>query len=286
MKYVRVQVNSGQFQSYKYIIGQYGKSSFVPKIPLSALVTPVRSKRLQNLSIESPVLSKKYKAIIAVILAYSFWHLSKDAWGEDAQEEKQWLRRKWTNEGFHFLSTSKHTVDVGRPLLPTVFDSNADEELVDSIHPSPSILAFAMMLIHLQCPELFVSLRLAILAEEKAQNPDLQGEPSNIDYMSALRLLDASDFRNNVDGAYRKAISACLTGEFIEDFWELDESEIRSGFYQHVIVPLKKDLQESWDLTPNDLNNPFEVQIPEGLLHNEVRRLTSTSLSCPRLSLW
>ncbi|KAI9660900.1 MAG: hypothetical protein M1821_009227 [Bathelium mastoideum] len=281
MKYFRVGITSRRLKSQKYIIGQYGLSSFNPRISLSTLMTPVQSRKLQTLSLESSILSKKYRAVIAVTLAYSFWHLSKDAWSEDGQQEGPWLHRKWAEEGFYFLPMSKHTVDIGRPYLPTVFDDDKETVVTDSMHPSPSIFAFAMTLIHLQCRQMFVDLRANILSDEEKINPGMEIEPSNIDYMAALRLLEEPGFRDEVVGAYRKAISACLKGDFVENFWDLDESEIRAGFFQHVVMLLKRDLKDSWDLTPDDLHIPFEVQLPDELLGGEATGSSDERLSPP-----
>ncbi|KAI9692086.1 MAG: hypothetical protein M1820_009521 [Bogoriella megaspora] len=269
MKYIRVSVISGSLRSQRPIMGARDFVNTRLRISLSSLVAGQQSKHIRNLIVQSQILSKKDKAIVAVILAYSLWHLSKDAWNQHVPTEGKWLQKEWNDANFYFLVSRRRTLDIGRPYLPAMFD-NSYTPPGDSMHPSASIFAFAMTLISLQCHDLFMEVRLKILDEERLENPHLASEPLNMDYSTAIRLLETAEFKNNIELSYRKAIEACLMGDFVDNFWELDETQICMGFFRNVIAPLKKDLRDSWDLGPEDLYRPFEIPVPEELMGSKV----------------
>jgi hypothetical protein len=250
-------------------MGQDGFWSSKGRISLTQLVSLTSTTRRGALAIEEPLLPDSYKAVLAVILAYSLWHLSKGAWTVD-ENEGPWLHRKWTDEGFYFVASSNQEIDIGRPYLPTILtnpNSSADPAMSHVAHPSASILAFAMLLINLQspaCRQSFTDARTERVQEDG-------GETMNTDYLAALNLLKSRNFKIHVNKEYKKAITACLEGNFLDGIPDpnVEESETRKGFFQQVVLPLKRNLKAVWDYSPDNLGE-FLLPLPEDLMAFEV----------------
>jgi hypothetical protein len=268
--HILFRVSSHALRSTKNIMGQDGFWSSERRISLTSLISFTSTTQIGTVAIGSPLLPDSYKAVLAVILAYSLWHLSKGAWTPGVQNEGPWLHRKWTDEGFYYVATANQEIDIGRPYLPTILDhenSGTDIAAWHTMHPSASILAFAILLINLQssaCRQSFTALRSQRVQEDK-------GETVNTDYLAALDLLKSRDFKIHVNEGYKKAITACLEGNFLEDIGDpyADESEIRKGFFQHVVLPLKRNLKAGWNYSPDNLEE-FAVTVPKEFMGFEV----------------
>ncbi|KAN0110098.1 hypothetical protein V8E51_006485 [Hyaloscypha variabilis] len=260
--YVRVTVSSKILQSQNKIRGRTGLFTSKPRIPLVPLIRAMETKNSGNIFRRSPVLKGEHKAILAVIFAYSLWHLIRRSdMCDDVWNEGPWLAKRLDEGALFFLRTTDQHVDIGRPYLVTDFDQN-DNFSDDCPHPSPAVFSFAMILIYLYCADEFLSLRENIVSLEGREIP-------NTDYFAAVKLLDEPGFKQDVQSVYRKVITACLVGELVDDLAGMDEPIIQRSFLQQVVVPLKEELEHSWKLSPDALHEEFKVEIPNDFLEDK-----------------
>jgi hypothetical protein len=139
------------------------------------------------------------------------------------------------------------------------------------MHPSESILAFAILLINLQAPECRQA--FADLRNEQVKR---DGRATiNTDCLAALDLMKTQNFKIHVNSLYKKAINACLSGDFLDLIGDTDEAEpeiearIRKGFFQQVVSPLKRNLKDGWGYSPDNLEE-FPIKVPKDLMKSTV----------------
>jgi len=263
--YFRVCLSGGVLQSWSLFRGHSCFSGSDPTIPLENLIN---SRKKSEHAIVEPLLSQKYKTVLAVILGYSLLQLSRGSWSKGSETEGSWLDRDWVEQGIRFVWTTAGVIDIGRPYLPTVLkDPNPDYDPPADfrMHPSPSILAFGMILIELQCDTVFRNL----WADDDL---DEGKETINTNYLAACRILDLRDSRlqDNVRPRYLQAIEACVRGSFLDQIKRGDDWSIQKAFFQNVIAPLEAELI-AWGISPEKLHNSlYEVPVPEKLGQKEV----------------
>lgn len=268
--HILFRISSYALHSTKSLLGKDGFWSSEQRISLTSLISLTSTTRRGNVLIGAPLLPDSYKAALAVIIAYSLWHLSKGSWALGATNEGPWLHRNWSDQGVFFVATAKQEIDISRPYLPTIInpgDSDSTPAMKHMMHPSESILAFAILLINLQspdCRQTFTDLR-----NEQVRKDG--GETINTDCLAALDLVKTRIFKIHVNSLYKKAITACLKGDFLDLIGDPDEveSEIRKGFFQQVVSPLKRNLKDGWGYSPDDLEES-PIKVPKELARKKV----------------
>ena len=77
---------------------------------------------------------------------------------------------------------------------------------------------------------------------------------------------------------YRKAIEACVRGDFLDYVKRWDDSNIQKAFFQNVITPLETELK-GWGISPETLHlSLYEVPAPRQPRWEEVSLAFRTSI--------
>lgn len=192
-------------------------------------------------------ISLKDRRYLAVLLARSLLDFS----------ESCWLRDSWSKDDISFLST-----DVKRPYLttdfrPMVCSQKQGQPLAQTsssllvLHPCLPLLDLGILLLELQQDVGFI--------DERVESDGLVlgqiRESSNL--LTAQKMLE--ELADHVEGGdtsdYITAVQACLVCDWIPDeatAFSLSNEDCRMWIYQHVVVPLERNLFRGWKLTVTD----------------------------------
>lgn len=192
-------------------------------------------------------ISLKDRRYLAVLLARSLLDFS----------ESRWIRESWSKDDISFL-----TADVKRPYLTTDFrilgsgqvEGHAQQQTGNSLlalHPCPALLDLGILLLELQEDVGFIDDRVA-------NDGLVQGqvrESSNL--LTAQQMLD--ELADHVEGGngsdYVAAVQACLDCDWTSEestAFKLSNVEFRMWIYEHVVVPLERNLYQGWKVTVKD----------------------------------
>lgn len=183
----------------------------------------------------------KERRILAVILGHAMLHIC----------ESSWLSKELTKENVSFLRAAPNTADLRKPYLSVQFHNKGIEEQTEqdawiSNHPSPSLLGFGIILIELEHGPI----------ENMRQEDDLiDGEMfPDTNRMTAERCLkDKRLWDQNPYPAFKRAVSACIDGDFLfdvlrddaeEDGSDQDKLKLQLAIYNNVIRYLEDELRE------------------------------------------
>lgn len=192
-------------------------------------------------------ISLKDRRYLAVLLARSLLDFS----------ETCWLRESWNKDAISFLTT-----DVKCPYLTTDFRpkvSNQEQGQPEAqtsssllvLHPCLPLLNLGILLLEIQEDVGFIDERLEsdglVLGQIR--------ESSNL--LTAEKMLE--ELADHVEGGdtsdYVTAVQACLKCDWIPDeatAFSLSNEDCRMWIYQHVVVPLERNLFRGWKLTVTD----------------------------------
>lgn len=192
-------------------------------------------------------ISLKDRRYLAVLLARSLLDFS----------ESCWIRESWCKDDISFL-----TADVKRPYLTTDFRMSGDgqveaqcrPETGDSLlalHPCLPLLDLGILLLELQEDVGFIEDRLAGLGLVQGQ----VRESSNL--LTAHQMLE--ELADHIEGGdtsdYVTAVQACLECNWTPEeatAFSLSNEEFRMWTYEHVVVPLERNLFRGWKVTVTD----------------------------------
>lgn len=194
-------------------------------------------------------ISLKDRRYLAVLLARSLLDFS----------ESCWIRESWSKDDISFLMR-----DVKRPYLTTDFrtavpgqdEGQAESQTGDpllALHPCLPLLDLGILLLELQEDVGFI--------EDRVDNDDLVvgqcKENSNVLTAQSWSMLD--ELEDHVDGGnasdYVTAVRACLKCDWISEKDEacnLSNDDFRMWIYNHVVVPLERNLVRGWNITVMD----------------------------------
>ncbi|KAF2429310.1 hypothetical protein EJ08DRAFT_299000 [Tothia fuscella] len=115
------------------------------------------------------------------------------------------------------------------------------------LHPNPSVLMFAILLLELET---------GIPLDEQRTSEDLDTEglqDSNSDYFTAERVYHQA--KDDIYTDYRSAIEACLLAGWMTNSYRVqsDAKLANDRVYQQIVVPLERDLYEGFGLRVGDL---------------------------------
>ena len=304
---LRATIRNGVLTASEPSISTGGYPPSTTIISLATLVSRTHQVSTQNLILSRPLLKLKPKIGLAVTLAYNIWHLSLDSWlgrivhndnRYPSLDEGPWLQRNWKHDGFKFLEhgrVGQRQVDMWIPYLQAIFSPMADTDAARTVfHPSPTILAFGIVMIHLFSYELFHTCRAEILEEYAEEGQNIDTESLNLDHHAAMRLLERQDFFDELDERPRRIITTCIESKcwttIINSSGDFDDSTtseqhakmVREAFYQKVICPLKRWLKQSCGWTPDSFGDNksaivnLNTPLPAGLVR--ISWLTKPSL--------
>jgi len=187
--------------------------------------------------------SLKQRRILAVVLSYSLLYVG----------ESQWLRREWTKEDVCFVQTDNNMVDIGRPYLSAEFpgpgiDPRIGDDTQDCPHPAPSILGLGILLIELEFGKMIESLW---------KKEDLRNGKKNLNsnITAAIRFLENQRPWDDVYTNFRRAVSACIKGNFLESAEIVDDESFQQAVYTNVVVHLEEELFRGFGIKADTLSN-------------------------------
>lgn len=178
---------------------------------------------------------------LAVILAHALLHF----------KDSRWLEENWSKEDVLFMSADDD-IDLSRPYLVSTFQ-NPHENLAGpstdfaiQLHRSPPLLGLGIMLLELG---------IAAPIEARRLQDDMTGGVVNVNtnYFTATRILEESIAE--LQNTYRSAVYACLDCKFVPTEGAIDfgDEKVRQSLYEHVVKPLEQELNQGWDIKPEDL---------------------------------
>ncbi|KAJ4415701.1 hypothetical protein N0V82_007194 [Gnomoniopsis sp. IMI 355080] len=190
-------------------------------------------------------ISLKDRRYLAVLLARSLLDFS----------ESCWIRKSWSKDDISFLTT-----DVKRPYLTTDFRTTTSaqgegplqpEDSLLVLHPCLPLLDLGILLLEIQEDVGFIDDRVdsdgLVLGEKR--------ESSN--FLTAQRMLEElADYVEGGDTSdYVTAVKTCLecnwTPKETEAF-SLSNEDFRMWIFEHVVVPLERNLVRGWKVTVMD----------------------------------
>jgi len=179
----------------------------------------------------APILSKKTKKIIAVILASSLLKLCGSPW----------LQKGWDADSLYFMHDPKadEILDLQRPYFVSnlVWESSDEADTANPNYHLPIILAFGILLMELELDQ-----SIAII-EEDEQEAD-EGYPPI--YMTLLRIFLLR--KEDLDDCYLlQAINSCL--EFSNRVDSIkhpsfdNDFKVRAAILRYIVQPLSQRLE-------------------------------------------
>jgi len=180
-------------------------------------------------------IAMREKWVLAVVLAHAALHCSNGPW----------LSEDWSKEHVSFFRDASGTsLDLRRPFLAVEFeDTRADGSASSTLfntHSNPSLLSLGILLLEINKKK----------SIETMWSSDylMDGQPNeNTNLTTAMRLLQDDD-GEWTDG-YRTAVEACL--EF--SYPSLGVDECRKEMYEKIVYPLERDLENGFNIKPEDL---------------------------------
>lgn len=219
-------------------------SSKLDSLPVSERVPTVS---LKTLIASAAKFNVRQRRVLAVILAYSLLYLS----------ESKWLGREWTKEDICFLQSADSKVDIGRPYLSTRFPGPVEQEGVfqgdndasgGCYHLAPSLLGFGILLIELEFGKTIESLWTDEDLIDGTKNP-------NTNRTAAKRFLETAREWDDVYQKFRSAVSACITGSFLNPEEITDDLSFQKAIYNNVVVNLEQELFFGYGLKADTLDD-------------------------------
>ncbi|KAE9368050.1 hypothetical protein N431DRAFT_75410 [Stipitochalara longipes BDJ] len=233
---------------------------------------------LKTLIESATTFSLKQRRVLAVILSYSLLYVG----------ESQWLRREWTKEDVCFIQTDNNMVDIGRPYLSAEFpgpgiNPGIDDETQDCPHPAPSILGLGILLIELEFGKMIESLW---------KKEDLRNGKKNLNsnITAAMRFLENQRPWDDVYTNFRRAVSACIKGNFLESAEIVDDESFQQAVYTNIVVHLEEELFRGFGIKADALSNtPHHINLHCNTSVDSVKSLetfeTETTLFKGEISL-
>jgi hypothetical protein len=215
-------------------------------VSMKAIIGKLEENRINETNDrKNPILSRKQKRIIAVLLAHALVQYCGSAW----------LSEQWDKNSISFLKSS----DGDRLVLSTQmkpYNSDSDPNAEFRMHCYPGILALAIVMLEMELGKTIETAR-----SELGGNPNDEesGEEADLDtdFNVAWAMFEAQEIQDDLIPGFRAAVQACLNFSYFNEDTEPDDLinnreklyndiRLRRKIYQEIIVPLESELYMSF----------------------------------------
>lgn len=199
---------------------------------------------------KNPILGRKYKRIIAVLLSHALLQYCGSAW----------LIEHWDKNSISFLRDSRgDRLVISTGLKPQNSEPDLDAE--SRMHGYPGVLALAVLMLEME-------LGKTIETARSEQEEFVYDEESNIntDFNVAWNMFEDDEIQDDTIPGFKDAVKACLSFSYWNENTEpddlinhreklYDDITLRRKIYQEIIMPLERELFMSF---PNlNLDEPL-----------------------------
>jgi len=215
-------------------------------ISMKAIIEKLEENRMtKDHDRKNPVLGRKHKRIIAVIMSHALIQYCGSAW----------LSEHWDKSSISFLRhSSGDRLVLSTSLTPHLPKPDPDAE--GRIHSYPGIFALAILMLEMELGKTIETARSEQEDFTDAEEPNL-----NTDYTVAWNMFDDYEIQDDTIPGFKSAVEACLNFSYWNEDTEPDDLvnhrenlyndiTLRRKIYQDIVMPLERELYMSF----SDLN--------------------------------
>lgn len=194
---------------------------------------------------KNPILGRKHKRIIAVLLAHALMQYCGS----------EWLSERWDKTSISFLRhSSGDRLVLSSHLKP--YNPEPDPDAEGRSHCYPGILALAILMLEMELGKTIETAR----CEQGDFADDITADP-DADLNVAWNMFEDEEIQDDTIPGFKAAVEACLKFSYFNHDTEpddlinhrqklYDDIYLRQKIYQEIIMPLERELHMSF----RDLN--------------------------------
>lgn len=210
-------------------------------LSMCTIIERLEAKRIsQTQDRKNPILGRKHKRIIAVLLAHALVQYCGGVW----------LDEQWDKNSISFL---RHSSGDRLVLSTNLKASNQgpDLEAEARMHEYPGILALAIIMLEMELGKTIET------ARSEQEDFDVHEPNSNTDWNAAYSMYEDDEIQDDTIAGFRSAVKACLDFSYWNDNTEPDDLinhreklyrdlALRRKIHQEIVIPLERELYMSF----------------------------------------